>query len=81
MNMHLGDTLSVENKLCRVVRIIQQSYTLFESEDHTPYILQESYVQLKTIDGKIKFIVLEEFKQDYTGATSPIKALEPYGKE
>lgn len=80
MNVNLGDTIELEDRSYRVVRIITSSATLFEDESGC-YVLIESYIQLKGSDNSVRFIELSEHREDYTGKSSHIRALTPIGKE
>jgi hypothetical protein len=83
MQLILGEVIKHENKPWRVVRIIEKSRTLFEPEqgEGAPFILEESYVELKGPEGDINFIVLAEEKQPYTGPSCPILGLSPVTKQ
>lgn len=63
----------------RVVRIITKSITLFEKEDGTqlPYIMVESYIELKSVTGLVDFIMLSQEREEYTGDVCIIKGIEP----
>ncbi len=73
---NLGDTVKVGDIHLRVVRVINKSLTLYEGPKR-PYIVEESYLELKGSDGSIEFIQLDKQELPYTGASSVIKALEP----
>ena len=72
----LGAIVTHKDEQYRVVRIIGQSTSLFESETGA-YVQIESYVELKGSDGSIDFVSLEMVRVPYEGGASVIKGLEP----
>jgi hypothetical protein len=64
----------------RVVRIINKSVTLFQDAEKA-YLQTESYVELKSADGLIAFVILTRERTPYEGPTSVIKGLEPINFE
>jgi hypothetical protein len=84
IQVKLGEVIQHEGTPWRVVRIVTHDYSLFEEEgiagnrpSQPPYTLEESYIMLKDVDGKVDFIVLSSNKKPYEGEPSPIKALKP----
>lgn len=64
----------------RVVRIIGRSISLFQDVDKA-YLQNESYVELKALDGTITFMILTRERTPYDGPVSQIKGLEPINFE
>ncbi len=78
MELTLGDLIKHKGNPARVVRIVSRSLTLFEPEDGTPYIMEESYVELKGSNGGIDFLMLTEERHTYDGPEHcPIRGLDP----
>jgi hypothetical protein len=71
----LGDTIQYEGQPHRVIRIVMNDHSLFE-DGAKCYIITESYLMLKALDGSITFIVLSTSRQEFTG-TSDIRAMQP----
>lgn len=70
----LGKQLEVEGEAYRVVRIVQNSQSLHTSEDKKEYVLEESYLELKSAKGEIEFIALHSEQKPYEGEASKITA-------
>ena len=75
--IQLGSILDRGNTPQRVVRIIHESLTLYEGEGETPFIIRESYAELKGADGGMDFLTLSREKLPYDGPQSLIRGLEP----
>jgi len=75
----IGSVITHKGSAWRVVRIVGRSETLFEPEDGrtVAYVGVESYVQLKSVEGLIDFVVLTADKMAYDGPNSVIKGVEP----
>ena len=77
-NSHnLGECITHKDHTWRIVRIVDQSKTLFEYANSKPYIIIESYAELKAINGDITHISWKTEKFPYLGPYSNIRALEP----
>lgn len=75
---NLGSLIRKNDREWRVIRIVQNSRTLFEPLDGArPYVQVESYIELKAVNGDIEFITLMQEKEDYGGDACHIKGLEP----
>lgn len=73
----LGDTIKHNGGVWRVVRIIRDSTSLIQPEDLVPYVLRESYVELRGPIGEPEFLILSSEIEPYNGKASPIKGLAP----
>ena len=75
----LGETVQRGDQPYRVVRVIKESVTLYEPDEGTapPYIVTESYIELKGADGNIEFEVVASVQTTYVGEPSTIKACTP----
>ncbi len=74
--IQLGDEIDHKGGKWRVIRFIVSDHTLFE-DGEGPYIITESYLQLKFPDGVIDFLTLSSEKTLYAGFASSIKAVDP----
>lgn len=72
----IGSTMQYKDREWRIVRVIYSDTTLFEDESGA-YLIKESYLQLKSIDGEIDHYVLESEKLSYGEPSHPIKGLNP----
>ena len=72
----IGSTLDRPDGTWRIVRVITHDVTLFEDATGV-YTITESYLQLKSTDGRVDHFVLESEKVPYTGPASLIKGLNP----
>ena len=77
MEMKLGDTVKHKDEPFRVIRIVEKSRTLFETDEGESYVVEESYVELKGGTGDIEFITLYRTRLSYEGAESLIKGQGP----
>lgn len=73
----IGATIQQGENEWRVVRIITGSTTLFEDRVTGPYLVTESYIELKAPDGNVGFVQLTRDRVAYEGPISTIKGLEP----
>lgn len=74
--LELGQDLLWKDRVVRVVRIVRDDTSLFETKDSS-YTIQESYAQVIGEDGIVDFIVFSSAKIPFIGPKSKIKALQP----
>ena len=80
MQAQLGDNLMVQGKPFRIVRIITGSSTLYERLGQPPFVVEETYLQLKGPNNEVEFLMINSTIRAYEGESSPIKGLEPLGE-
>jgi len=73
----LGSLLTHQGQSWRVVRVVK-SETLFQLPEGPPYIIDESYIEIRSFSGDIDHILLSPVKKlPYEGPYSGIKGLPP----
>jgi hypothetical protein len=89
--VNIGDTIAHKNAAWRVVRIVQ-SASLHEgmpdpssnvAHVNPPYVITETYFELRDVNGEVDFFVVASDKKDYEGEASNITPLPnlPWRKE
>ena len=62
----LGQEITRENVTWMVIRIVSNDQALVYDQDGTQFISEETYVMLKSEEGKIDFIILDHKEIPYT---------------
>lgn len=71
----LGANVTHQGDIWRVVRVVSDDLSLFESSEGA-FVIKDSYAMIKSPSGQLDFLVFATERTPYLGPTSGIKALE-----